>query len=116
MKHGPALCDHVLTGEQVRIIRTRIIDVKANEHEQFRQDKDDAGLMPADPYRLHIHPFRRAGLQQGQQRFLILILRVHPDHMLIRRHDDRHPVMNRLYEFVGLCGDDGTGVDWLSVR
>jgi hypothetical protein len=111
MKHGSALCDHVLTGEQARIIRTRVIDVNANEHEQFRQDKDDAGLMPADPYRLHIHPFRRAGLQQGHQRFLILILRVHPERVLIRRHNDRHSIMNRFNEFVGLCRYDGAGVD-----
>jgi len=40
-------------------------------------------------------------------------LHIQPQVIIFGLQDHRHPVMNGLHAFIGLCGDDGAGGDFL---
>ena len=73
-----------------------------------------AGTVDQATHRVGHHPLRRAGLEH-RQCFFEFCRSCDPLSHILFSEDHRHPIMNRPHQFVRRGGDDGHGLDDLSL-
>ena len=65
---------------------------------------------------VRVHELRRRWYQEGRQRLRVLGQRVQPQSLRFLGKDDRHAVVDRLYQAVGCGGDNGAGAKIFPLR